>query len=323
MKYNRYTIKTTSEAEDIISATLAENGIDGVEIEDSVPWTAEDRKSMFVDELVLPDIPQGTAFVSFYLDAGSDTRTILGKVMAALDELRQYADIGDGTIQTSVTEDKDWLNSWKAFFHAFTIEFNDGRKVRLVPSWESYDAMENEMVIHIDPGTAFGTGAHETTKLCIKELEAAVRPGMRMLDIGTGSGILAMMALKFGASGAVGTDLDPNAVPAVKDNFEKNGLKNADFRLIIGDVTADEDVCRSVGGGYDICTANILPDVLVRIIPIAYRFLVPGGIFILSGILEEKADMITDCLDSHGYGVDAVNQMGEWVSVTAHDRRSR
>lgn len=321
MKYNKYTIKTTTEAEDIISAVLSDIGINGIEIEDAIPWTDEDRQNMFVDELVLPDIPEGEAHISFYLESDSDTRAMLKKVIEALTELKKTVNIGEATIDTSVTEDRDWINNWKTFFHQFEICFEDGRKVVLVPSWEQpQNVSDGETLIHIDPGTAFGTGAHETTQLCIREIEKAVRPGMKLIDVGTGSGILALMALKFGASSVTGTDLDPNAVPAVKDNFEKNGLTDSKFRLLIGDVITDEDIRKQAGNGYDIFVANILPVVLIPLIPVIRDFIRPGGKVILSGILEEKADPIAAALRDNGYTVISVNRQGEWVSVTAEDQ---
>ncbi len=321
MKYSRYTINTTTEAEDIIIAGLADAGIEGVEIEDSEPLIEEDMQGMFIDPDIKSDVPEGTAKLTFYFDdtyTQADIAEKIASVKEILADAGQYVDTGAATIDESVTEDRDWINNWKNYFHSFEIVFDDGSKAEMIPSWEKQSCdTAGDLVIHIDPGTAFGTGAHETTYMCIQELKNAVRPGQRILDIGTGSGILSMMALKFGAVRAAGTDLDPNSIPAAKDNFKKNGLENADFDLIIGDVLSDPDIRERVGSGYDICAANILPVVLIPLIPLIEQFIVPGGTVILSGILNEKLPDIKEQLDKCGYETVSERSRGEWAAVRA------
>jgi len=316
MQYNKYTIKTVTEAEDIISATLGEIGIEGIEIDDKIPLTEEELAGMFVDIMPQGAPDDGIAYVSFYLPADEDNTQMLENVTEELKSLSEFMDIGEATITSSTTKDEDFLNSWKQYFHQFYID-----DILFIPSWETPEDLnveEDQIVIHIDPGTAFGTGSHETTRLCIKALRQYIHEGVSVLDVGTGSGILALMAYKFGASFCIGTDLDPCAVPAVADNMEKNGLKDKNFELIIGNIIDDKEVQDKVGyGKYDVVCANILAEVLVPLIPVVKNHLKAGGILILSGIIEGKEELICKTLTENGYEVVSVNEDGEWRSVVA------
>ena len=214
MKWNKFTLKTRSEVEDIVISTLADVGIEGVEIQDKQPLTESDKQQMFVD--IMPDIPDddGIAYLNFYLDVDEDKEKVLADVRAALAEMQEFLDLGECTITESETEDKDWINNWKQYFKQFYVD-----DILIIPSWEEVKPEDRDkMIIHIDPGTAFGTGMHETTQLCIRQLKKYVTKDTELLDVGTGSGILSIIALKLGARHAVGTDLDPCAVPAVEEN---------------------------------------------------------------------------------------------------------
>ena len=246
MKWNRFTLKTKTEAEDIVICTLAEVGIEGVEIQDKQPLTDEDKAQMFVD--IMPEGPadDGIAYLNFYLEEDADTEAILKDVKAALEDLRSFVDIGEATITESQTEDKDWINNWKQYFHQFYVD-----DILIVPSWEEVKAEDKDkMILHIDPGTAFGTGMHETTQLVIRQLKKFVKPGMEILDVGTGSGILGIVALKLGAGHVVGTDLDPCAVPAVSENKETNQIEEKSFDMMIGNIIDDKEVQEQVGCKY-------------------------------------------------------------------------
>ena len=226
MKWNKYTLKINADAEDIVSATLAEVGVQGVEIEDKKPLTGEELKGMFVD--IAPSFPvdDNIAYMHFYMDPDEDNEEILEAARRELDSLREFTDIGEAVITRSETEDKDWINNWKEYFHHFYVD-----DILIVPSWEEIPkGDEDKMILHIDPGTAFGTGMHETTQLCIRQLKKYVKPGDKILDVGTGSGILGIVALKLGAGSAVGTDLDPCTVNAVKENKETNTTDNSQFQ---------------------------------------------------------------------------------------------
>ena len=314
MKWNRFTLKTKTDAEDMVICTLAEVGIEGVEIQDKKPLTEEDKAQMFVD--IMPEGPadDGIAYLNFYLEEDADTEAILKDVRAALDELKSYMDIGEGTIEESQTEDKDWINNWKQYFHQFYVD-----DILIVPSWEEVKAEDQDkMILHIDPGTAFGTGMHETTQLVIRQLKKYVTPDTEMLDVGTGSGILGIVAIKLGAKHVLGTDLDPCAVPAVAENKEANGIPEEAFDMMIGNIIDDKEVQNQAGyEKYDIVTANILADVLIPLTPVIVHQMKKGAYYITSGILDVKEEVVVEAVKAAGLTVVEVTHQGEWVSVTA------
>ena len=302
MRWNRYTIHTTTEAEDLISDMLMELGIEGIEIEDNVPLSQADTLAMFVD--ILPELPpdEGKAKVNFYLEPEREQAELLEKVKEGLEELRAFVDVGEGTITESQTEDKDWMNK---------------------PTWEELpEGQEDKLLIQIDPGTAFGTGKHETTQLCIRQLRKYLVPGMKLLDVGTGSGILSIVGLKLGAEYALGTDLDPNAVSAAEENREANGIMPEQFQVCIGNIIEDRAVKEQVGfDRYDIVTANILADIIIPLQGIIADHIKSGGYFISSGIIDTKEQAVLDAISkTPQLEVIEVARQGEWVSITARRR---
>lgn len=314
MKWNRFTIKTKTEAEDVIISALADVGVEGVEIQDKQPLTETDKEQMFVD--IMPEGPadDGIAYLNFYLEEDTETTPVLERVRAVLEEVRGYMDIGEGTITESQTEDKDWINNWKEYFHQFYVD-----DILIVPSWEEVkEEDKDKMILHIDPGTAFGTGMHETTQLVIRQLKKFVTKDTQMLDVGTGSGILGIVALKLGAAHVVGTDLDPCAIPAVADNKEANDIKDETFDMLIGNIINDKEVQDTVGyEKYDIVTANILADVLVPLTPVIVNQMKKGAYYITSGILDVKEEVVVKAVKDAGLQLVEVTHQGEWVSVTA------
>ena len=313
MKWNRFTVKTKTEAEDIVISTLAEVGIEGVEIQDKQPLTEEDKAQMFVD--IMPEGPadDGVAYLNFYLEEDADKDAILKDVREALDDLRNFMDIGEATIEESQTEDKDWINNWKQYFHQFYVD-----DILIVPSWEEVkEEDKDKMILHIDPGTAFGTGMHETTQLVIRQLKKYVTPDTEMLDVGTGSGILGIVALKLGAKHVLGTDLDPCAVPAVAENKEANQIADETFDMVIGNIIDDKAIQDQAGyEKYDIVTANILADVLIPLTPVIVNQMKKGAYYITSGILDVKEEVVVEAVKAAGLTVVEVTHQGEWVSVT-------
>lgn len=293
MKWNRFTVKTKTEAEDIVISTLAEVGIEGVEIQDKQPLTEEDKAQMFVD--IMPEGPadDGIAYLNFYLEEDADKEAILKDVREALDDLKNFMDIGEATIEESQTEDKDWINNWKQYFHQFYVD-----DILIVPSWEEVKAEDKDkMILHIDPGTAFGTGMHETTQLVIRQLKKYVTPDTEMLDVGTGSGILGIVALKLGAKHVLGTDLDPCAVPAVAENKEANQIVDETFDMVIGNIIDDKAIQDQAGyEKYDIVTANILADVLIPLTPVIVNQMKKGAYYITSGILDVKEEVVVEAV---------------------------
>ena len=314
MKWNKFTLKTRSEVEDIVISTLAEAGVEGVEIEDRIPLSESDKQQMFVD--ILPEGPadDGIAYLSFYVEEDADKEALLASVKEALEDLKNFVDIGEGTITESETEDKDWINNWKQYFHQFYVD-----DILIIPSWEEVKPEDQEkMIIHIDPGTAFGTGMHETTQLCMRQLKKYVTPETELLDVGTGSGILSIVSLKLGARHAVGTDLDPCAISATKENLEANDIPEGSMDVMIGNIIDDPAVQEQVGfEKYDIVAANILAEVLVPLTPVICHQLKKGGIYITSGIIDDKEETVVNAVKAAGLEVLEVTHQGEWVSVTA------
>ncbi|MCI8529870.1 MAG: 50S ribosomal protein L11 methyltransferase [Lachnospiraceae bacterium] len=324
MKWMKFKIKTITDAEDIIISTLYDIGLEGAQIEDKVPLTAWEKEQMFVD--ILPQGPEddGVAYLSFFVEENEDgspevlgekttPEAILEQVGKELNELRQFCDIGEGTVTIEETEDIDWINNWKQYFHQFYID-----DILVIPSWEDVKAGDaDKLVLHIDPGTAFGTGMHETTQLCIRQLRKYVTSHTRLLDVGTGSGILAILSLMFGANHAVGTDLDVCAVEAVAQNCADNGIDTARFEMIIGNIITDKEIQDRVGYGcYDIVVANILANVLVELTPVIVNQMKEGGIYITSGIIDDKEDVVVEAVKGAGLKVLEVTRQGEWVCVT-------
>lgn len=325
MKWVRFRVKTVTEAEDIIISTLYDIGLEGAQIEDKVPLSPLEKEQMFVD--ILPDGPQddGIAYLSFFVEEKEDGSlevqgetvtidTVLSNIRRELEELSQFMDIGEGTVTVDETEDIDWINNWKQYFHQFYID-----DILVIPSWEEIKAQDSDkMVLHIDPGTAFGTGMHETTQLCIRQLRKFITPETMLLDVGTGSGILAILSLMFGAKHAVGTDLDICAVEAVAQNCQVNGISPQQFEMMIGNIITDKEVQDKVGYEcYDIVVANILADVLVLLTPVIVNQLKKGGIYITSGIIDDKEETVVEAVKAAGLTVLEVTYQGEWVSVTA------
>lgn len=314
MKWNKFRIKTTTEAEDIVCSSLMDLGVQGVEVEDKIPLTQREKEQMFVDILPEIDVDDGVAYISFYLEEDEDKEKMLQAVREELKEIGTYVNVGSMEIEESQTEDVDWVNNWKQYFHQFTID-----DVLIIPSWEDVQPEdEDKMIIHIDPGTAFGTGMHETTQLCIRQIKKYVTEDTEILDVGCGSGILGMLALKFGAKHSTGTDLDPCAIDATHENMDVNGISRDQYRVMIGNIIDDKEVQDQVGyDRYDIVAANILADVLVPLTPVILNHLKSGGIYITSGIIEEKEETVVEAVKAAGLEVLEVNHQGEWVSVTA------
>lgn len=325
MKWTKFKIKTLTEAEDIIISTLYDIGLEGAQIEDKVPLTAWEKEQMFVDIPPVTGEDDGIAYLSFFVEEkedgslilngeATDRKAIFNQVKQELEDLRMFMDIGEGSISVDETEDIDWINNWKEFFHQFYID-----DLLVIPSWEKVKEEDrNKKILHIDPGTAFGTGMHDTTQLCIRQIKKFLTPETTLLDVGSGSGILAILALMYGAKKAVGTDLDPCAVEAVRQNMEANGIREEDFTMMIGNIITEKEVQDKVGYlCYDIVVANILANVLIELTPVIMAQLKQGGIYITSGIIQEKEESVAEAVRAAGLEIIEVTRQGEWVSITA------
>ncbi|MCX4315677.1 MAG: 50S ribosomal protein L11 methyltransferase [Lachnospiraceae bacterium] len=333
MKWMKYSLKTTTEAVDLISDMLNEMGFEGIEIEDHVPLSEADKQKMFVDILPETEPDDGTATVNFYVEppessepfeaagASEDFRQnpdeVARRVREGLEELSVFTNVGEGTLTVSETEDRDWINNWKEFFHAFRI----GEDIVIKPSWQDHqeaEVREGDLVLEIDPGISFGTGAHETTRLCIEALRAQVKEGDEILDVGCGSGILSIAAVKLGAAHADAIDIDPIAVDATKENMMVNGVSEEQIRTEAGNLIDDTALQKQYGKKqYDIIVANILADILVLLTPVVAPFLKPGGCYITSGILDTRAEEVKKAVLQAGLTVEAIKQQNDWVAIVA------
>lgn len=315
MRWNKFKIKTTTQATDYVCGLLAAFDITSVEIEDNIQLSEEDSKKQYVD--ILADLPEddGTAYVIFYTDDDVDIKDLLEKIEKSMNEARDFLDVGEATIEQSTTEEEDWINNWKEHFKAFEVG-----DFYIKPSWEELDdKYKNKHVIEIDPGTAFGTGQHDTTQLCIKELIDYVKPGMKVLDLGCGSGILGIAAKELKAGRVDLIDIDENAIPVASDNFTQNNIDKSDVNFIVGNVLEDKSLMeRSESEKYDIVVANILADVIIPIAGIVDRFLDKDGIFISSGIIDMKEKEVVDAIDKNeNLELVDVKSQGEWRAVVA------
>lgn len=306
---------TTTEAVDLISYTLAEMGIEGIEIEDKVPLSEEDKKRMFID--LLPDLEEddGKAYVSFYIEPEKDHDSTLEEVLAAVRELADFVDIGEATIEKSQTEDIDWMNNWKKYWKPFKVD----EHIIIKPTWETVeDVPEDTLVVELDPGTAFGTGTHHTTRLCITQLKKYMQSGQTILDVGCGSGILSIIALLLGAKEATATDVDIHAVEAAMENACVNHIESDVYTVLTGDVISDADFRHQVGEHkFDMVLANIFAEIIIPLSGVVKEMMKPGALFITSGIIDEREEDVRKALSENGFEIMEVTHSGGWVSFTA------
>lgn len=324
MKWNKLTIETTTAAEDMLSYELQEMGIEGVEVEDHVPLSEEDRKIMYVDLLpdeIAPD--DGTAKISCYIDEKDDLDATVKKIQDKIEELSAFLPMGSGKITFDVTEEEDWINNWKVFFKPFRLDDN----IVIKPTWETLEEQkENDIVIEIDPGTAFGSGSHETTKLCISQLKKYIKKDTELLDVGTGSGILSIIGLKLGAHHAMATDIDPNAIRATEENFEINGVSKNQGEVhqvnILDEQEAQAFYEANNGKKYDVIVANILADVIIPLSGIVMPLLKEDGVFITSGIINTMEEAVKEAMIANHFEIMEIHHMKDWVSITAKPIRN-
>ena len=315
MKWIKVSLKTTTEAVDFISNLFDELGLEGIQIEDNIPLSQEDKEAMFID--ILPELPpdEGEATVTSYVSPEKDMEELKKEILEGLEEISAFVNVGEGTITTEETDDGDWINNWKAFFKPFRV----AEDIIIKPTWEVLEEKkDDDLVIEIDPGTAFGTGSHETTRLCITGLRKYITPETKLLDVGCGSGILSIIGLKLGAKSAVGTDIDPAALIATAENVEVNGISKEQFTAYSGNIIEDKELQEKVGfQKYDIAVANILADVIIPLSGEIRQHIKPGGLFISSGIIDMKREEVHEALLKNGFEIIEIIEMGDWVSFVA------
>ena len=315
MKWIRFSIDTHVDAVDLLSYMLDEIGVEGIEIEDHLPLSEEDKKKMFVDILPDPVENDNTAKVHFYMEPeGCDPEKVILQVQNILQEISQFSEVGKGTISLSETEDKDWINNWKTYFKPFRAAKN----IVIKPTWESYEKeREEDLLIEIDPGIAFGTGSHETTKLCIQALEKYVQKGNTVFDVGCGSGILSIAAIKLGADYVTAMDIDEVAVKVARENMEVNHLSREQYSVYTGNLLQEGAVREVSGKKYDLLIANILADVIIPLTDLAGQYIKKGGLYITSGIIDTKEEEVRQALLHNGFEILDTTHMKEWCCFIA------
>lgn len=317
MKWTKITLDTTTEAEELVGVMLNDLGISGYEISDKIPLSEEDKKHMFVD--IPPELGEddGSAQISFYIDSSENIKALIDNIKKGLKNLSEYVSVGSGNINISETEDKDWINNWKQFFKPFRVDDT----IIIKPSWEKLDNVsDKDLVIELDPGTAFGTGTHETTRLCIIAIKKYIKKDSILLDAGTGSGILSIIAKKLGAKEVLGIDIDPNATCSAIENAKVNGLETEEGSLsfITGNIIEDNGIRTKIGKEkFDIVVANILADVIIPLSAVIGENMKKGGIFISSGIISSKEEEVRKALLGNGFSILETNRMGDWLSFVA------
>lgn len=316
--WTEVTIWTSAAGIDVVTGMLMDLGIDGFVIEDARDF-AEFLQGTelywdYVDEDLAKNKKDTETNVKIYAEDSPVGAELLAQVNAGLAAIRARDaahEFGRCIAQLAAIRQEDWENNWKQYFKPFCV----GQKFIIKPSWETCEAEDGRMVLEIDPSSSFGTGTHNTTQLCICELERLVKKGDRLLDMGCGSGILSVAAKLLGASDIAAADIDPNAVRIAAENAEKNGFS---LRTHVGDVTTDAALSHAIGEGYDIIVANIVADVIMGMQLVLKEKLNPDGVLIVSGIIAPRADEVQQSLLQAGFVLDRRDQSNDWVSMTLH-----
>lgn len=317
-EWKKYRITTTTEAEEAVIGVLNSLDIYSVEIEDNIQLTEEEKKALFIN--FLPELSDdNTAYITFYIDMDMEDEEIIKQITEQIEALREFVNVGSGSIEKTQTKEEDWVNNWKEFFKPFEVG-----NVYISPTWIEDEVPEGKVSIKIDPGTSFGTGMHETTQLAIRQVSKYLKPEDWVVDIGCGSGILSILALKMGASYVSAIDIDPIAVEASVENMEVNGMDADKYQIQQGNLLEDTSVTEWLGGAsYDVVVANILADVLIPLFPHAIKILRPGGLYIMSGIINDKADEVESYLYKHNMELVDLLHQGDWVSIVARKKSKR
>ncbi|MCR5452046.1 MAG: 50S ribosomal protein L11 methyltransferase [Lachnospiraceae bacterium] len=311
MKYKKITITAENNAEDIISSILFDMDITEIEIKNSKD---EAEKAAYDDfpELAPDIVSDGMSRLSFYVDETEDTDLIISNIKEETEGYEGIIDVSKVEITQNVVDDADWKDNWKKYFHSFEVG-----DIFICPSWEEVpDEWEGNTIVRIDPGMSFGTGAHESTRLIIKQMKKYITADSKVLDMGCGSGILSIVAGKIGSKDITGVDIDPDCLISTEENLEKNDIPGDTYKLYSGDITVDEELTKKVGSGYDVVLCNILADIIVGMLPKISAAVKKGGILITSGIINFKEEMIKEALIKEGFEIKDVLYDGEWVSIT-------
>lgn len=309
MDWLEITIHTTTAGADIVSEKLIMEGATGTMVEDRADIPDPTKPNgiwEIIDPKLIDSMPEDVLVHAWFEpdEKLADHLNALQGQMAELKQLLPDFDLGSLQLDTVNVHDQDWSEVWKRFYKPFRA----GRRLVVKPTWELYDAQPNDLVIEIDPGMAFGSGTHETTGMCMELLEDAMKPGDRVMDVGTGSGILAIGAAMLGATDVLAVDIDPSAVKVARENIEHNGLQDR-IKAVEG------NLLEGIDGQCELCVANIIADVICMFAQPLNAHIVPGGLFICSGIIKEREQDVVDALTAADYTILEIRRKGEWVAM--------
>ena len=318
MDWIKVTVYTTTEGIEPVSGRLMQLGITGLVIEDESEFRdhLEETKEFwdYVDDELMERMSGETRVIAYVSDdiSGHELLAAIRGSMAELDGMDGAGEFGRLDVETEGTRTEDWANVWKQYFHAMEI----GEKLLVKPEWEELDAPTDRVVFNINPGMSFGTGSHETTQLCLEQLEKYVTPGSRMLDLGCGSGILSVVSILLGAKEAVAVDIDPNCVDTAYENASMNDVPRDIYTVISGNVLTDPDVKSVISKNkYEVVAANIVADVIIGLAPAARMYMAEGGVFITSGIIDGRQDEVRAALEAEGFTVADMRRRKDWWSI--------
>ena len=323
MEWIQVTIYTSSFGIEPVCGVLYNLGITGLEIEDFEDFKAflEDNRASwdYVDEK-LNEEKSGETCVKLYLTDDTTGYEMLNAVKSAMTLLKE-SDVDNqfGRLEVSLghIKEEDWCNNWKQFFKPLFV----GENILICPEWETVDTDDAKTIFRINPGISFGTGSHETTQLCIEEMEKYIKPGCTVLDLGCGSGILSIIAMLLGAKEATAVDIDPNAVEIALENAENNGISLCNYHTVAGNIINDDKLCEELSQKhYDIIFANIVADVIIALKPIVYNFMSEDTILITSGIINSRLDDVLNEYENSPFEIKKISEKGEWASITLTKR---
>ncbi|MBR5236635.1 MAG: 50S ribosomal protein L11 methyltransferase [Clostridia bacterium] len=311
-------VYTTEAGIEPVSGRLYQLGINGLEIEDEADFKAflEENRSAwdYVDEALM-QAKSGETNIKFYVTADSAGRETLGEVERSLAELRSLDKeklFGSLRVTVSSVDEEDWANNWKQYFKPLTV----GERILILPEWETLTEPTDRTVFVINPGMSFGTGSHHTTRLCLERLEKYIKPGMEILDLGCGSGILSLVALLLGAKSATAVDIDPNAARIARENARRNGIGDKNYRIFAGNVLEDAALVEAISDRkYDIILANIVADVIIALSPAISPLLKDDGVYITSGIITDRGDEVLACYEKQPLKLSHQSQSGDWLAL--------
>ena len=310
MNWTEVTIKTTTEAVEAISNILMEERCGGVMIEDPKDFLFQKKNELdwdYVEEEVFNKSGQDGVLIKTYIPEERNVLELIETVKARIALLPSFGlDIGEGSVSLSNVNESDWANEWKKYYKPTKV----GKKIVVKPSWEDYEKQEGDLIIELDPGMAFGTGTHETTSMCIRELENYVDETKTVFDIGCGSGILAIAAAQLGAKEVVAGDLDEVAVKVSKENCEINNVSD---KVVVKHGSLFEVVDSKA----DVIVANIIADIIKILAKDVSKFLKEDGVFISSGIILAKIDQVCEALEENGFEIVKVERLGEWSAIVS------